>query len=125
MSIVSTSSLVAFIGTRDRVAAKAFYGESLGLPLTYEDDFAVVFDANGITLRVTPVPTHVAAGYTVLGWNVPDMGAAVSELRAQGVVFERFPGLAQDENGVWKAPGGTQVAWFKDPDGNILSVSHH
>ena len=103
--------------------AKAFYGGTLGLPLEYEDDFAVVFNAHGTMLRVTPVPEMVIAGYTVLGWNVNDIELSARELCAAGVRFERFPGLRQDELGIWDAPGGTKVAWFRDPDGNILSLS--
>jgi len=105
--------------------AKAFYGETLGLRLISEDAFAVVFDAHGTMLRVTPVGEMVPARYTVLGWQVSDIEAAVGELSVKGVVFERYAGLAQDEHGVWTAPGGTKVAWFQDPDGNLLSVSHH
>lgn len=126
MSALSASSIVAFVGISDRVRARSFYADTLGLTLVSEDDFALVFDANGTMLRVTPVGKKmVPAGYTVLGWAVSDIEAAVAELRASGVVFERFPGLPQDDNGIWNAPGGTKVAWFKDPDGNILSVSRH
>jgi catechol 2,3-dioxygenase-like lactoylglutathione lyase family enzyme len=120
---LSSSPIVAFAATRDRVRARAFYLEALGLPLQYEDDFAIVFNAHGTTLRVTPVQEMVAAGYTVLGWSVTDIAAMAKELSARGVRFERFPGLAQDEAGVWQAPGGARVAWFRDPDGNVLSIS--
>ena len=120
---LASSPIVAFVATRDRVRAKAFYGGTLGLALVYEDDFAIVFDAYGTTLRVTPVSQMVAAGYTVLGWSVEDIEGSVRELSARGVNFARFPGLEQDASGIWKAPGGTRVAWFKDPDGNVLSLS--
>jgi hypothetical protein len=76
-------------------------------------------------LRVTIAPNVVAAGYTVLGWKVPDAASAVKALTQAGVVFERYEGMPQDELGIWTAPGGTKVAWFKDPDGNVLSVSQH
>jgi catechol 2,3-dioxygenase-like lactoylglutathione lyase family enzyme len=126
VSALSASAIVAFVGISDRVRARTFYADTLGLALVSEDDFAIVFDANGTMLRVTPVGKKVVpAGYTVLGWAVADIGASVAELSARGVVFERFPGLPQGENGVWNAPGGAKVAWFKDPDGNILSVSQH
>jgi catechol 2,3-dioxygenase-like lactoylglutathione lyase family enzyme len=124
-SALGSSPIVAFIATRDAMRAKAFYGETLGLRLISEDAFAVVFDAHGTMLRVTPVGEMVPARYTVLGWQVSDIEAAVGELSVKGVVFERYAGLAQDEHGVWTAPGGTKVAWFQDPDGNLLSVSHH
>jgi catechol 2,3-dioxygenase-like lactoylglutathione lyase family enzyme len=124
-SLLNSSKLVAFIATTDAARAKAFYGETLELPLVSEDPFAVVFNANGTMIRITPVRDIAIGGYTVLGWQIADMDAAVAGLVARGVVFERFPGLPQDENGVWDAPGGTKVAWFKDPDGNLLSISRH
>jgi len=124
-SVLSSSKLTAFIATKDAARAKAFYGETLGLPLVSEDPFAIVFNANGTMIRVTPVREIAIGGYTVLGWAVADMEAAVAGLVARGVVFERFPGMSQDENGVWDAPGGTKVAWFKDPDGNLLSIARH
>jgi catechol 2,3-dioxygenase-like lactoylglutathione lyase family enzyme len=117
--------LVAFVATGDASRAKAFYRDTLGLPLVSEDGFALVFDVNGTTLRV-PVVQHVApAPYTVLGWEVADVSATAQALRAAGVVLERYPGMQQDDLGVWTPPGGGQVAWFKDPDGNTLSVSQH
>jgi catechol 2,3-dioxygenase-like lactoylglutathione lyase family enzyme len=122
-SILGSSKLTAFIATESAPRAKVFYRDTLGLRLVHEDDFAVVFDANGTTLRVTPVPTFVQATYTVLGWEVSDILLAVTDLKSRGVEFERFPGLPQDEHGIWSAPGEVQVAWFKDPDGNILSVA--
>lgn len=118
--------LVSFVATRDPEAAKKFYRDTLGLRLVAEQlPFALVFDANGVTLRVTIVQSFQPAGYTVLGWEVPDIQAAVQALSSAGVRFERYSGMPQDEMGIWSAPGGTKVAWFKDPDGNTLSVSQH
>jgi catechol 2,3-dioxygenase-like lactoylglutathione lyase family enzyme len=122
-SVLSSARLTAFIATKNAARAKAFYEGTLGLTLVSEDHFATVFNANGTTLRVTPVHEIAIGAYTVLGWEVADIEGAVSGLVSQGVLFERFPGLPQDENGIWEAPGGTRVAWFKDPDGNILSVA--
>ncbi len=116
--------LIAFIATRDAARAKAFYQNTLGLKLIEESPYAVVFEVNGVMLRVTPVPEISIAKYTVLGWHVPDIAVAARELLDAGVAFERFPGLQQDELGVWHTPGA-KVAWFKDPDGNILSISQH
>jgi hypothetical protein len=87
--------------------------------------FALVFDAHGIVLRVTIVKKLKPAGYTVLGWQVPRIKAAAKALTKAGVVFERFPGMQQDDLGIWSSPNGGRVAWFKDPDGNTLSVSEH
>jgi hypothetical protein len=88
-----------------------------------EDPFALVFDAHGTMLRVTNVAEVAAAQYTVLGWEVPNILAATKDLSAAGVKFERYPGLPQDELGIWTAPSGAKVAWFKDPDGNTLSLT--
>jgi catechol 2,3-dioxygenase-like lactoylglutathione lyase family enzyme len=115
---------MAFAGVRDPERAKAFYRDTLGLQLVNEQlPFALVFDAQGIMLRVSIVEQVAAAPYTVLGWEVPDIAAAVKELGDAGVGFERFEGMKQDNLGVWKSPGGARVAWFKDPDGNLLSLT--
>jgi catechol 2,3-dioxygenase-like lactoylglutathione lyase family enzyme len=121
--MLGSSKLVAFVATSDAARARAFYRDTLGLMLVSEDSFALVFDANGAPLRVAIAASVSAAPYTVLGWDVPDIQATVRELRGAGVKFERFTGMPQDELGIWRSPGGAQVAWFKDPDGNLLSVS--
>ncbi len=115
----------AFAAVLDRDRARAFYRDTLGLPLTSEDDFALVFDAGGTTLRVSPVQEMTPAKYTVLGWEVPDIVTAVEALGARGVTFERYGFIPQDDLGIWTAPGGTRVAWFKDPSGNVLSLAQH
>jgi catechol 2,3-dioxygenase-like lactoylglutathione lyase family enzyme len=121
--MLGSHDIIAFIGTRDPSRARSFYYETLGLTLLSEDPFALTFDANGTLLRITTVPEVTPAKYTVLGWNVPDIRAATAQLAKSGVHLERFDQLTQDEFGVWTAPGGTRVAWFKDPDGNLLSLS--
>lgn len=123
--MLGSARLIAFAATTDAGRAKAFYRDVLGLKPVHEDRFAVVFDAHGTTLRVSLVEHVSVAAYTVLGWEVADVVATVGGLVAAGVRFERYPGLEQDENGIWRAPDGTGVAWFKDPDGNLLSVSQH
>ena len=115
--------IVAFVGTADAARAKAFYAGTLGLHLVGEDTFALVFDVGGTRLRVSVVPDVRPAGYTVLGWTVPDIRSAVLELVQRGVVFQHFEGLEQDADGIWTAPGGARVAWFRDPDGNTLSIT--
>jgi len=123
---LSEQDIVAFVATRDPARANQFYGGTLGLPLVEEQlPFALVFDAHGIKLRVAVVKELAVAPYTVLGWEVPDIVAAVKALQSAGVHFEHFPGVPQDELGIWTAPNGNAVAWFKDPDGNTLSISHH
>ena len=123
--MLASSKVVAFLATSDAARAKAFYGEVLGLRLLSEDGFAVVFDANGTTLRVAIVREVVPAPYTVLGWDVEDIAATARRLSGAGVVFERYGWLQQDELGIWNSPSGAKVAWFKDLDGNVLSVSQH
>jgi catechol 2,3-dioxygenase-like lactoylglutathione lyase family enzyme len=120
--MLGSAELVAFIATTDAQRARAFYEGTLGLRFVSDDGFALVFDANGTTLRVQKVESVTAARGTVLGWKVPDNAAAVRELAGRGVAFERFPGMEQDEAGIWTTPGG-KVAWFKDPDGHLLSLS--
>ena len=116
--------LVAFVAATDLGRAKAFYAETLGLLLRNEDRFALVFDANGTMLRVSAVSELVPAGHTVLGWMVTDAVQAAAELRRRGVTFERVGHGEQDDHGVWTAPGGVaKVAWFRDPDGNLLSIT--
>jgi catechol 2,3-dioxygenase-like lactoylglutathione lyase family enzyme len=115
----------AFAAVLDRDSARTFYRDTLGLTLVSEDEFALVFDANGISLRVSPVREMTAAPYTVLGWEVPDIAVMVRLLTSRGVQFERYGFMKQDELGIWNAPGGTRVAWFKDPSGNTLSLAQH
>jgi catechol 2,3-dioxygenase-like lactoylglutathione lyase family enzyme len=123
--MLSTWKTMTFIGTRNAEHARDFYRQVLGLKLLYEDNFAVVFDANGVTLRIAIVPDLTPAKFTVLGWQVPDIEEAVTVLGKAGVEFNRYPHMPQDERGIWNAPGGARVAWFQDLDGNILSVSQH
>ncbi len=124
MTLPTSAKSVAFIVTRDREAAKRFYGGTLGFTLSHEDDFAVVYDMNGTMLRISTMPDHVAQGHTVLGWDVPDIVAAATALRAKGVAFTVYEGFGQDELGVWTAPAsGAKVAWFADADGNVLSLT--
>ena len=131
--MLSKEKIVAFVAVRDRDAARKFYGDTLGLRLLGEDKFAMIFDANGTTLRITPVPDWTPPQFTVLGWDVKDIVAAVRELRSAGVEFQSYPWMKdQDEMGIWTSPSGPEVAavhagarvaWFKDPDGNVLSVA--
>jgi catechol 2,3-dioxygenase-like lactoylglutathione lyase family enzyme len=123
--MLDSAAVIAFVATSDVPRAKTFYADALGLDLVRDDGFALVFDAHGTMLRVTQVQEVTVAPYTVLGWDVADVGAAMAALGARGVQFERYDGVEQDEQGIWTAPSGDLVAWFKDPDGNTLSISHH
>lgn len=121
--MLEAASVQAFLATTDRARALDFFQGVLGLAVLSEDDFAVVFKASSATLRVVVVEAFTPQPFTVFGWRVPDVPAVVRALTALGVQFERYPGMAQDDLGVWTAPGGGHVAWFKDPDGNTLSLS--
>lgn len=118
--------LIAFVPTRDPDRAKAFYRDLLGLRLASEQlPFALVFDAHGTMLRVVVVKELTPPPYTVLGWEVGNIQEAVTTLAARGVQFQRYPNMNQDHLGIWTAPGGSKVAWFRDPDGNTLSLSQN
>jgi catechol 2,3-dioxygenase-like lactoylglutathione lyase family enzyme len=118
-------NIVAFVPTKDAEKARAFYEGVLGLKFIKDDGFAMVLDANGIMIRVATMKDFTPAQFTILGWQVIDIEKIVAGLRAKGVPFEIFGFFKQDALGIWTAPTGDKVAWFKDPDGNILSVSQH
>jgi catechol 2,3-dioxygenase-like lactoylglutathione lyase family enzyme len=123
--LLGSADVVAFIASGDLDRSRSFYGETLGLDLVEQNDFACVFATPRAMLRVTAVPEVIAAGYTVLGWDVPDIREAVRALKAASVRFYRYDGmhLEQDEDDVWTAPNGDLVAWFADPDGHVLSLT--
>lgn len=125
MSELANAVPVSFVLTGDRASARHFYADTLGLPIAAEDDFAITFAlAGGTLMRLTDVEGHKAAMHTVLGWNVDDIVEAAVGLAGKGVEFRVYPGMGQDENGIWQAPGGgAKVAWFTDPDGNVLSLT--
>jgi catechol 2,3-dioxygenase-like lactoylglutathione lyase family enzyme len=124
--MLGSMDIVAFVPTRNRQKARPYYEKTLGLSFVSDDQFALVFDANGVTVRVVDVSTVAGfepAPFTILGWSVGDISKTVKGLGKKGVKFERYPGMQQDQIGVWKSPSGAKVAWFKDPDGNVLSVT--
>lgn len=124
--MLSTSPIIAFIPTRDSARARAFYAETLGLRFLSEDNFALVFDANGTMLRIVCAGDFTPFQFTLLGWQVSDVDDAVADLTARGVQFLHYDFLEQAPNGVWTAPGNAaRIAWFRDPDGNTLSISQH
>lgn len=121
--VLKSCPVIAFVPTTDPQRAKAFYAETLGLRLVSEDGFALTFDAAGTPLRVVIVQTLQPAPYTILGWRVPDIVTATGELSRRGVVFQRYDGIPQDALGIWTSPSGARLAWFRDPDGNTLSLT--
>jgi catechol 2,3-dioxygenase-like lactoylglutathione lyase family enzyme len=120
--VLGQARQVAFVGVTDLDAAERFYGGVLGLDLLDARPFAVVHDTLAGQLRITLVPEVRAAAYTVLGWTVTDLESEVDRLVEAGVRFNRYDGMAQDDRGIWTAPGGARIAWFLDPDGNTLSL---
>lgn len=120
--------IVAFVPTTDPARSREFFETTLGLRLVSEDPFALVFDGHGTPVRVANVSSVKGfrpAPFTVLGWAVGDIKETVAELSGRGVRFERFPGMDQDADGIWTAPGRARIAWFKDPDGNVLSITQY
>jgi catechol 2,3-dioxygenase-like lactoylglutathione lyase family enzyme len=120
---IQGASLIAFVSTANAGPAISFYRDVLGLRLIADEPFAAVFDASGTMLRVTKVDRVVAAPYTVLGWRVDDIAGVVKDLTVRGASFQRYDGMDQDPVGIWTSPGGARLAWFKDPDGNVLSLT--
>jgi catechol 2,3-dioxygenase-like lactoylglutathione lyase family enzyme len=121
--VLATSEVIAFAATTDPARARAFYEDVLGLSVVEENAYACVVDAHGTMLRITTVSEVAHPGYTVLGWRVSDINEAVAQLESLGVDFARYDGIEQDAHGVWTTPNGDRVAWFTDPDGNVLSLT--
>ena len=116
---------IAFVPSSDLSRSRVFYGGTLGLKFLREDGFAIVFEAGSRPLRVVAAGEFTPQPFTIFGWEAEDLAAAVDDLTARGVEFLRYDHIEQDERGIWLAPTGDQVAWFKDPDGNVLSLSWH
>jgi catechol 2,3-dioxygenase-like lactoylglutathione lyase family enzyme len=123
--MLGSNKIVAFVCTTDSARARAFYEGTLGLLFVNDDGFALVFSGNGTMLRIAKLPELKPAQFTVLGWETNEIENTVAELTRKGVNFEKYAWMSQDELGIWTAPSGDKVAWFKDPDGNILSLSQH
>jgi len=123
--MLEDKNLKAFIPTVEPEKAKNFYTNVLGLKLTSEDNYGMEFTTNGALLRITIVNKLTPLPFTVLGWDVDNLPSMILSLVKAGVEFERYNFLEQDDLGIWVAPGGVKVAWFKDPDGNLLSLTEY
>jgi predicted enzyme related to lactoylglutathione lyase len=121
--MLGDKELKAFVPTVKPAEAKKFYKDILGLTLLFEDNYALEFNANETLLRVTIVPELTPHPFTVLGWNVEDISSVIKSLNMKGVICEKYDFLQQDSLGIWTSPNGSKVAWFKDPDGNVLSLT--
>jgi catechol 2,3-dioxygenase-like lactoylglutathione lyase family enzyme len=122
---LGSARIGAFVATTDAARAIRFYRDTLGLRLVLDDRFALIFDANGTSLRIQKVASFTPQPFTALGWEVDDITAAIEGLVARGVTMGRFDGMAQDERGVWTTENGDRIAWFRDPDGNMLSLAQY
>jgi len=120
--MLATSRLQTLVWTSKIVEATRFYSDVLGLPFKGTSHGASIYEVGGGELRISPVPSTKPSEHTVVGFAVDDIGAAVAMLGARGVPFERIAGFPHDERGVLKTPDGAKVAWFRDPDGNLLSI---
>lgn len=123
--MLASATITALVGTMKPEAAKAFYADMLGLKFVADDGYAMIFEGKNARVRVSRVPAVMPAQYAVLAFTVDDIEKAVDGLAAKGVVFARFGFFAQDARGVWTAPDGAKVAWFHDPDLNLLSLVQH
>jgi catechol 2,3-dioxygenase-like lactoylglutathione lyase family enzyme len=121
--VLAETKLMAFVPVKDAEKARAFYVETLGLKFLADDSFAVMVEAAGIKVRLVRIANHVPEKFTILGWEVKDIEKDVTELAGRGVKFEQYGMPGQDARGIWSAPGGSKIAWFCDPDGNILSLA--
>jgi len=122
--MLTTFPLNGFVRITDPERSRRFYEQTLGLAFDNENPYVIVFRSGNTQIIAQKVKEFVPIAATVLGWEVKDIENVVSALRKSGVVFEKYEGMEQDELGIWKSPGG-KVAWFKDPAGNILSLSEH
>src|SRR5262249_29511516 len=123
MRMLASSSLIAFTATTDATKARTFYEGILELQFISEDEFAIVYDTDGVSLRIQKVARVTPQPFTVLGWSVASIDRTVSRLMGKGAVFERYASLEQDPRGIWRSPSGARIAWLKDPDGNIISFT--
>jgi catechol 2,3-dioxygenase-like lactoylglutathione lyase family enzyme len=123
--MLNDSKLIGFVATTDYTKARAFYEGQLGLRFISQDQFALVLDSNGNMIRIPQTKDFKPQSFTVLGWEVVNIENQVAELQQKGITFEKYGFPGQDERGIWSSPGGAKVAWFKDPDGNLLSISQH
>lgn len=123
--MLSAGKLVGFVPTKDSARSREFYEGKLGFKFVSDDQFALVMQAGKSMIRIAKAGKFTPAQYTVMGWEVTDIEAVVKWLTGRGVSFEKYPFVQDQKSGIWTTPNGDKVAWFKDPDGNVLSVSQH
>lgn len=123
--MLAAGKMIGFLFTNDYVLARDFYEEKLGCEFLSQDQFALALKLGGHMIRIVKMPNFVAMRGTVLGWEVADIEAVTGWLKGRGVMLEEYPFIQDQERGIWTTPDGNKVAWFKDPDGNVLSISQH
>ena len=123
--MLAASKLIGFVPTKDSKRSREFYEGKLGFQFVSDDQFALVMQAGESMIRIAKAGNFTPAQYTVMGWEVNDIDAMVKWLNGRGVVFEKYPFVQDQKLGIWTTPNGDKVAWFKDPDGNVLSLSQH
>ncbi len=123
--MLASSKIMGFVPTKDAAQARSFYEGKLGFQFVSDDMFALVMRAGETMIRIAKTNDFTPAPYTVLGWQVSNIEEMVAWLQNRGVAFEKYPFVQDQESGIWTAPTGDKVAWFKDPDGNVLSLSQH
>jgi catechol 2,3-dioxygenase-like lactoylglutathione lyase family enzyme len=123
--MIASAKMVGFVPTTDSKRARDFYEGKLGFEFVSDDQFALVVRAGDNMIRVAKAGKFTPAPFTVLGWEVTKIEEEVQALVARGVVFEKYPFVDDQKTGIWVTPDGNKVAWFKDPDGNVLSLSEH
>ena len=123
--MLSSAKLIGFVPTTDSERSRKFYEGKLGFKFVSDDQFALVMQAGESMIRIAKAGKFTPAQYTVMGWEVTDIEAMVQWLNERGVKFEKYPFVQDQKSGIWTTPNGDKVAWFKDPDGNVLSLSQH
>jgi catechol 2,3-dioxygenase-like lactoylglutathione lyase family enzyme len=123
LAVLGNAAFVGFIPVRDLHSARQFYCVTLGLKAVEQTPVALVVETGGVSLRLAEVPELRPQPFTIAGWLVNDISSTVASLSQAGVLTKRYEGMVQDEHGVWTAPSGDRIAWFADPDGNVLSVT--
>jgi predicted enzyme related to lactoylglutathione lyase len=121
--MLGQAPIMAFVASTDLERSEAFYRGALGLTVEEINQFACVLRGGGTMLRVTLVESLTPHPFTVLGWSVTDIAGTIDALTANGVTFRRYDDMGQDERGIWTAPSGGRIAWFNDPDDNVLSLT--
>jgi hypothetical protein len=123
--MLGAAKMMGFVLTKDHGVAREFYEGKLEFAFVSQDQFALVVQAGEHKIRIVKMPSFTALPSTILGWQVQRIEDVARWLRERGVTLEKYPFVQDQELGIWTAPGGDRVAWFKDPDGNVLSISEH